>query len=344
MSKPQTKKSGAPVTPEKFFNDIWAARQAFALIAAVELDVFTAIAERNKTAPDVARAVNASKRGVEHLLDALVGMGYLTKKGSQYGLTPVADTFLVRTRQSYIGALTEESRMTLPGWTQLTDVIRSGRPVASVDTAEGRDFFPRLVRAIFPLTYNAARSLVGSWPQAKLKKIERILDVAAGSAAWSVPFAQALPNARVTAVDYPEVTAVARDYTQRFGVADRYDYKEGDLRQIDFGQKEFDVVILGHIIHTEGEEWGKNPEILPRPETRRRPRYRRDDSERYPHRARDAAALRPEHGYPHQRRLCLHHGSVPPMAETSRLHQHQNRRDPEPVTVDPGDAVSGVLE
>ena len=40
-------------------------------------------------------------------------------------------------------------------------------------------------------------------------------------------------------------------------MADRYDYVEGDLRQIDFGQKEYDVVILGHIIYTEGEKWGK---------------------------------------------------------------------------------------
>jgi hypothetical protein len=58
-------------------------------------------------------------------------------------------------------------------------------------------------------------------------------------------------------VDYPEVTAVARQFAQQFGVGDRYDYLEGALRQIDFGQKEYDVVILGHIIHTEGEKWGK---------------------------------------------------------------------------------------
>jgi len=249
--------SKAQITPMKFLNDLWAARVSLALVGAIELDVFTTIAQGKKTAVDVAKAIKAPKRGVERLLDALVGMGYLTKRGSQLGLTPVADMFLVRTKPSFLGAMADETRITLPGWMQLAEVVRTGKSVAGVDTAEGREFFPRLVKAIFPMTYNAASGLVAVFPKAKLNKIERVLDVAAGSAAWSLPFAQALPKARVTAADYPEVTAVAREYAQQFGVENQYDYLEGDLRQMDFGQKQYDVVILGHIIHTEGEKWGR---------------------------------------------------------------------------------------
>ena len=170
MSKAQMKQSSEPVTPMKFINDLWAARVSLTLIAAIELDVFTTIAQGKKTAADVAKAIKAPKRGVDRLLDALVGIGYLTKKGSQLGLTPVADTFLVRTKHTFIGAMADESRITLPGWMQLADVVRSGKPVAGVDTAEGREFFPRLVKAIFPMTYGAARGLVAAFPQAKLKK------------------------------------------------------------------------------------------------------------------------------------------------------------------------------
>jgi ubiquinone/menaquinone biosynthesis C-methylase UbiE len=257
MSKALAKKSAAPVTPMKFMNDLWAARLSLTLIAAIEMDVFTLIAEGNRTAEAIAKAVKAPKRGVERLLDALVGMEYLTRRGTQLGLTKVADTFLVRTKPSFIGAMADESRITLPGWMRLAEVIRSGKSIEQVDTAQGREFFPRLVQAIFPMSYNAARSLLGALSPAKLKNVQRILDVAAGSGAWSLPFAQALPKARVTAVDYPEVTAVTRQYATQFGVAERYDYLEGDLRQLDFGQQQYDIVILGHIIHTEGEKWGK---------------------------------------------------------------------------------------
>lgn len=245
------------VTPMKFMNDLWAARVSLTLAAAVELDIFTLISQGKKTAATLAKALNAPQRGVERLLDALVAMEYLTKRGNGVALTPVADTFLVSTKHTFIGSMADESRMTLPAWMNLAEVIRNGTPQSALDTAEGREFFPRLVRAIFPMTFIAARGLVESFPKSKLKKIERVLDVAAGSGAWSLAFTQAVPAARVTAIDYPEVTAVTREYAGHFGVTDRYDYLEGDLRKIDFGQKQFDLVILGHIIHTEGEKWGK---------------------------------------------------------------------------------------
>jgi ubiquinone/menaquinone biosynthesis C-methylase UbiE len=257
MSRPQKEKAETSVTPMKFLSDLWAARISLTLIAAIQLDIFTAIAQGRKTAADIAKAIKANTHGVERLLEALTGVGYLTRRGNQFALTPIADTFLVRTKPSFIGAMADEGLMTLEGWTKLADVIKTGKSIASIDSPEGRQFFPRLVKAIFPLTYNSARALVRAFPESKLKKIERVLDVAAGSAAWSLPFAQAVSSARVTALDHPEVTAVTREYAQQFGLADRYDYLEGDLRQIDFGQKQYDIVILGHIIHTEGERWGK---------------------------------------------------------------------------------------
>src|SRR5688572_16105849 len=165
MPKAQKKKkTSKPVSPQKFMDDLGAARQSLALIAAVELDLFTPIAEGKRTAADVARAIKSPERGVERLLDAMVGMGYLTKRGRQYGLTPLADSFLVRTRPSYLGAIVQESRITLPGWMHLTDVIRTGRPAMGVDTDAGREVFPRRVRAIFPMSHSVARALKGDLP------------------------------------------------------------------------------------------------------------------------------------------------------------------------------------
>ena len=256
MAKKPTKKAGASVTPMKFVGDLWAARVSMTLAAAIDLDVFTIIDGGKRTAADIAKAAHASQRHMQRLLEALVGVGYLTRKGSQFGLSPVSSKFLVREKPTFMGTFADETVLTLPSWMRLAEVVRTGKSVAAVDTAEGREFFPKLVKAIFPLTYGGARGLVASLGK-KLNKIERVLDVGAGSGAWSLPFAQANARLRVTAQDHPEVIPTTRQYAQQFGVAGQYDYLEGDFRQTDFGQKLYDIVILGHIIHSEGEKWGK---------------------------------------------------------------------------------------
>ena len=103
MSKLPMKKAREPITPMKIVNDLWAARTSLALAAAVDLDIFTLIAQGNKTPADIAKALRAPKRGVERLVDSLVAIGYVTKRGAQLGLTPLADTFLVRTKSLFIG-------------------------------------------------------------------------------------------------------------------------------------------------------------------------------------------------------------------------------------------------
>jgi len=246
------------VTPQRILEDLWAARNAQALLAGTELDLFTHIAAGKRTAKEIARAAQASERGTVMLLDALVALGYLNKTKTGYGLEPVSKKFLVRGGEIYLGPMVNETKIVWESWSHLTDVVKSGRPFRAVDIEEtGRDFFPQLVAAIFPMSYGAARGAVESLPEKTRKRIGRILDVAAGSAAWSIAFAQAIPDSRVTVVDFAEVASVARQFTERFGVSDRYEFLEGNLREVDFGRNKYDLVILGHIIHSEGEKWGK---------------------------------------------------------------------------------------
>jgi len=246
------------VSPERIMNDLWRARGVQALVAGVELDIFTHIANGAKTAKEIAKASKASLRGIGALLDALVAMEYLNKKGDRYGLEPVTDTFLVKSKQSYIGDFAFETRLSWEGWGHLSEVVKTGRPVWTVDKEEqGREFFPKLVSAIFPMSFGAATNAAKAIPQKSLKQVGKILDVAAGSGAWSLAFALALPEAKVTAMDFPEVTPITKQFAERFGVADRYDYIEGNLRELNFGRNLYDLVILGHIIHSEGEKWGK---------------------------------------------------------------------------------------
>jgi ubiquinone/menaquinone biosynthesis C-methylase UbiE len=246
------------VTPQQIAEDLWGAWRAQTLIAGIELDLFTHIAAGNRRVKEIARRAKASERATYRLLNALVGLGYLKRKGDRYGLEPVSKTFLVRGRQFYMGEMAQTTRLRWDSWARLTDVVKSGQPIETVDAEEqARRYFPTLVTGMFPRSFLAARTAVASLSGKLRKGITRILDVAAGSGAWSIAFAEAIPDARVTVVDLPEVTPITRQFTRRHGVADRFDYLKGNLREMEFDRARYDLVILGHIIHSEGAKWGK---------------------------------------------------------------------------------------
>src|SRR6202007_1955590 len=96
-----------PPTPERFFNAINAYEQTEAMKTAVELEIFTAIAEGNTTAAAIAKRCQAAERGVRTLCDFLTIHGFLTKDGTQYRLAPDTAVFLDRKSPAYIGGATE---------------------------------------------------------------------------------------------------------------------------------------------------------------------------------------------------------------------------------------------
>jgi len=122
------KQAGTPPSPQLFFETVTAFHQSEALKAAIQLELFTAIAEGNQSAATIARRCQASERGTRILCDALVIMGFLTKKDSSYGLTQDSAIFLDQHSPAYIGGSIRFllSPPSLEGFRELTAAVRKG--------------------------------------------------------------------------------------------------------------------------------------------------------------------------------------------------------------------------
>src|SRR3982751_3228101 len=100
--RPQQMSARTQPSPELFFETVNAYQRPAALKAAVELDLFTAVAEGSRTAQEIAARCGASERGVRVLCDYLVIIGLLTKEGDAYGLTQDSAVFLDRRSPAYM--------------------------------------------------------------------------------------------------------------------------------------------------------------------------------------------------------------------------------------------------
>jgi len=227
---------------------------ACVMTAALRLGVFSHLAAGKSTAAEIAQAAESSERGTRMLLDALAGFGLLTKSGGRYELTPHARQYLVRESEDYAGGLAETGKM-IEAWTQLTECVRTGRPVRRVEAKEqAEEFFPMLVRTLHVVNREPARRTAEALGAGTERKGLRVLDVAAGSGVWGIAFAEADAEARVTAQDFPGVLPTTREYVRRHGLEERFDYLAGDLKEVDFGEGQYDVALLGNIVHSEGED------------------------------------------------------------------------------------------
>ena len=239
--------------PEQLLQMTFSFAPSRILSAAVQLDVFSHIAAGSRTAEDVAQRAGASTRGMEMLLDAVAGLGLLQKSKDGYELTPPASEFLVRASPSYLGSMMESDDL-WNTWGQLTEVIRTGKPVRQVEHDElAEKFFPMLVRSLHIMNLEPARRTARALGAGNEHRGLRVVDVACGSGVWGISIAEADPEARITAQDFPGVFPTTREFVKRHKLEDRFDYLPGDLKEVDFGEERFDVALLGNIVHSEGE-------------------------------------------------------------------------------------------
>jgi hypothetical protein len=123
-----------PATPARIMRIAFGFAPAHALASALDLRLFTHIADGQGSCELLQRVTGASRRGLWLLLEAMEGLGLLTRRGmgakACYALTAEAAAYLVEGRPGYHGDLVcLHLRRQAEHWTDLTERIRFGTPV-----------------------------------------------------------------------------------------------------------------------------------------------------------------------------------------------------------------------
>jgi precorrin-6B methylase 2 len=242
----------AKPNPIRIFDTIQGYQRAYALKAAIELDLFSAIARGSQTATEIAKATQASERGIRILCDAMVVMGFLTKAGSRYSVTQDTAFFLDHESPAYLGnALTFLMHPAqLKTFQSLTESARRGGAVQGEDTLSPEDpIWVEFARGMTPLMMPAAEAMAGLL-QAELesKPSAKVLDIAASHGLFGLTVAQKLPKAHIYALDWANVLEVARGNAQRQGIGDRYHLLPGSAFEVDYGSG-FDAILITNLLH-----------------------------------------------------------------------------------------------
>jgi precorrin-6B methylase 2 len=223
------------------------------LLSAVELGVFTVLADGPRDGSFLAKELGLHPRSSRDFLDALVALGMLDRDHDLYSNTPSAGAFLDRRKPAYIGGLLEMSNARLyPFWGSLTEALRTGQPQNEIKG--GEDLFTALyadparleqfLAAMTGISAGTVRVLAEKFPW---DRYDTVVDIGTAQGCLPVQLALAHPHLRGGGFDLSPIRPIFEAYVSRFELVDRLRFYPGDFFTDELPTA--DVLVMGHILH-----------------------------------------------------------------------------------------------
>lgn len=218
-------------------------QRSMALFAALRLGVFSALASGPSDATRLARVLSADPRRLSILLNALVAIGLLRRRGREYRNGTLASRFLAE------GPLSKRSillhQLDCYGeWTGLEKKIRRGKKKGA-DPGYQENF----IRGMEDNSRERAARVAREFP---LREGERLLDLGGGPGTYAAEWANRYPAARVALFDLPETTRITRRILAEKGTSGKVAVRTGDFTRDPLGGP-YDFVWISQILHAFSE-------------------------------------------------------------------------------------------
>jgi 2-polyprenyl-3-methyl-5-hydroxy-6-metoxy-1,4-benzoquinol methylase len=231
------------------FDTMFMFQRTQAFKAAIELDLFTAIAAGATRIPDIATRLGAVERGIRILCDYLTIHGFLTKSGDRYAVSPVVAPFLDTRSPAYIGAMAKflAHPTVTRSYESLADNVRNGGASPGASTIDPENpIWVEFARNMAGFMGEGARALAAI--VARPGESQKVLDISSGHGMFGISVAKANPQAEIYGLDWRSVLTVARENADKAGVGDRFHEIPGDAFEAALG-RDYDLVLIPNFLH-----------------------------------------------------------------------------------------------
>lgn len=172
---------------------------------AVESDLFDALYHQPKNVEELAEKLNANRRAIWTVAEALVSLGYLKQQEGKYTLSPEALEIFYNTESiNYEGFAFMHSYELIKNWIKLPEVIKHGCISRKERKPNDRRYF---IEAMAHHARSKALEMA-EFCLAGLPKGARVLDIGGGPLTYARAFASL--EAEVTVLDMPEMVEMMK--------------------------------------------------------------------------------------------------------------------------------------
>jgi SAM-dependent methyltransferase len=231
--------------PDRFYKIRNQARETAAMLAAMELDLFTPLDEAPLDTEQLASSLGVGSEKLGPLLYALAHFGLLIEKEGYFSNTLETSHYFVRGKEAYIGEASKIWRNNLLAALSTAETIRTGVPQAKYDwRTMDQEKLEELMEGMASHDHTFARWLSKEFDFSRTRSL---LDAGCGSGVLAIAMTEIHPDLTATVVDLPEVCPITERTVQRAGAQDRVKVISADLTT-DPIQGDYDSAILSSII------------------------------------------------------------------------------------------------
>ena len=231
-------------TFDEFRKAVAAYRLPVVLLAALELDLFTAVGNRSWAIPELAKKLKVSERGLTILCRNLAMAGVLLKQGRAYKNTRLGGTALNARHSAYRGGYVDLIKSHWHDWCRLPESIRSGVPIDH-DIPDSPEWRRRFTWAMHHRTLEIAPAIAA---QVKLGKAGTLLDLGGGPGTYALAFLAHNPGLRATVCDREAALEVAREVAATHKAGGRLAYLPLDFTK-EAIPGTYDVIWFSNVMH-----------------------------------------------------------------------------------------------
>jgi 2-polyprenyl-3-methyl-5-hydroxy-6-metoxy-1,4-benzoquinol methylase len=236
--------------PQLIISLLDAVYPAFALLAGMELDLFTVLDDKPRSLGEIAETLRVQASKLRPLMYVLVVSGLISEENGFFRNTPEAQQFLVRGKPAFLG---ETHKLTSNNWKRILETaatIRNGGPLAEYDYHSGQEELVSILRGLYPGTVKDAHTLLNLFDFSDKKSL---LDIGGGSGGLAITLVKAIPNLQATILDLPAVTPITMQFIQEAGLEGRIVVESVDaVREQISGT--YDVVLARHLFQVLSED------------------------------------------------------------------------------------------
>lgn len=224
---------------------------SFAMLAGMQLEVFTPLQHGPMTNEQIAEALGVAPTRLPLLLYALVAAGLLTEQDGRFANTPEAQHFLVKDSPAYMGHMHKRLAENWQNMLQTATSLRTGIPQAHVDFSHSSpDEVEAFLRLINAQAVATVRALVERYDFSALRTI---VDVGGGGGGLALCLTQACPHLYATVVDLPQVTPITQKLVDEAGGTARVTVMAVDAVQTPIPGS-YDAAVLQRVIQVLSRE------------------------------------------------------------------------------------------